>query len=188
MYLHQSVQGTIQVPVFEPVSLSSPPAAVKTKTGSASSAAAPETIDSSVEAARALSGTTSAEEQHIEAEYLNYPPLPRWMRVGSLKPCYHIDIHDDIPTYGRSTVALALLASQGVAIAWIWNFIANLIALACDSCEGVGHACVISAMFMLFFVPGSFVCWFRPLYSALHRVRAVLCFNCFGLGQLVTSP
>lgn len=97
----------------------------------------------------------------------NFPNFPQCMRVGFLKPCYHINIKAEIPLQGQRVLRLLFLAWEAYVIALLWNFISCLASLA-GNASGKSVSCALSAAYLLAFVPCSFSCWFNPLYNALR--------------------
>ncbi|KAJ3605160.1 hypothetical protein NHX12_027210, partial [Muraenolepis orangiensis] len=93
----------------------------------------------------------------------NWPPLPEKFPVG---PCFYQDISVDIPVEFQKTVKI---------IYYLWMFhsgtlFANLIGCLAWFCVDAsrGGDFGLAILWLLLFTPCSFVCWYRPLYSAFR--------------------
>jgi len=105
-----------------------------------------------------------------QARVNNFPPLPSWCPVQS---CFYQDISIDIPMEFQKLVRVAyyfwisyscllllnLVGSLTYFIATIHNTISNQ--------SGVTFG--LSILYLVLFVPCSFVCWFRPVYNAFQK-------------------
>ncbi|XP_077593165.1 secretory carrier-associated membrane protein 1-like [Stigmatopora nigra] len=94
----------------------------------------------------------------------NWPPLPRKFL---LRPCFYHDIAVDIPVEYQKTVnnmyylwmfhTGTLLANLAGSLAWF----------GVDPTRSVNLG--LAALWFLLFTPGSFVCWYRPIYGAFKN-------------------
>jgi len=91
----------------------------------------------------------------------NWPPLPSFMPC---QPCFYQDINVDIPVEFQETV-------KRLYYLWLLHtglYLANLFGTLCELFGGLddGSAFGVSLAYVIFFVPLSFLCWFRPAYKA----------------------
>jgi len=93
----------------------------------------------------------------------NWPPLPAFI---PLQPCFYQDISVDIPAEFQDTV-------RRLYYLWLLHaalLLANLFAGLCVLFGGLddGSMFGLSLIYCLFFIPLSFLCWFRPAYKAFR--------------------
>ncbi|XP_053156746.1 secretory carrier-associated membrane protein 4 [Hemicordylus capensis] len=92
----------------------------------------------------------------------NFPPLPKFI---PLKPCFYQNFADEIPIEHQMLV-------RRIYHLWIFYSITlgvNLIAcLAWWIGGGSGVNFGLALLWLLFFSPCSYVCWFRPVYKAFR--------------------
>merc|ERR1740123_169310 len=91
----------------------------------------------------------------------NWPPLPGFMPC---QPCFYQDINVDIPVEFQETV-------KRLYYLWLLHtalYLANLFGATCYLFGGLddGSAFGLSLAYVIFFIPASFLCWFRPAYKA----------------------
>jgi len=100
----------------------------------------------------------------FSARVNNWPPLPAFI---PLQPCFYQDISVDIPGEFQDTV-------RRLYYLWLLHaalLVANLFAGLCVLFAGLddGSMFGLSLVYCLFFIPLSFVCWFRPAYKAFKN-------------------
>ncbi|CAF0908411.1 unnamed protein product [Rotaria sordida] len=107
---------------------------------------------------------TNLQFQHTEK---NFPRLPQWCPI---RPCFYQDISIEIPIefqlWVRYLYYLWLLYSSTLA----FNFIGALSYFIVDK-EG-GTTFGLSIVYLILFIPLSYLCWFRPLYRAFRSDRS----------------
>ncbi|CAF1137913.1 unnamed protein product [Rotaria sordida] len=107
---------------------------------------------------------TNLQFQHTEK---NFPRLPQWCPI---RPCFYQDISIEIPIefqlWVRYLYYLWLLYSSTLA----FNFIGALSYFIVDK-EG-GTTFGLSILYLILFIPLSYLCWFRPLYRAFRSDRS----------------
>jgi hypothetical protein len=92
----------------------------------------------------------------------NWPPVPSVCPFG---PCFYQDISVEIPVEFQRVVRLAYY----LWIYFVAVLLANLIGgIAKWSVEGQTEYFSFSLITLILLTPGSFVCWFRPLYKAFR--------------------
>merc|ERR1712032_511545 len=94
----------------------------------------------------------------------NWPPLPSFMPC---QPCFYQDINVDIPVEFQEMVK---------RLYYLWLFhsllmIANLLGGICFLFSGMdkGSMFGLGLVYGAFFIPLSFLCWFRPAYKAFRN-------------------
>jgi len=94
----------------------------------------------------------------------NWPPLPSFMPC---QPCFYQDINVDIPVEFQEMVK---------RLYYLWLFhallmIANLFGGLCFLFSGIdkGSMFGLGLVYGFFFIPLSFLCWFRPAYKAFRN-------------------
>lgn len=92
----------------------------------------------------------------------NWPPLPQKCCVA---PCFYQDIGVDIPLEFQKIVRTMYYLWIFYAIVLLLNFLGGLAMLLK---EGQATNFGFSMLYMVLFVPLSFLCWFRPLYKAFR--------------------
>ncbi|CAF5144767.1 unnamed protein product, partial [Rotaria magnacalcarata] len=91
----------------------------------------------------------------------NFPPLPKICPCG---PCFYHDISIEIPSQFQIWVRYLYYLWLAYSITLFLNMIA---ALAYFSVDKDGAATFgLSIVYLVLFVPASYVCWFRPIYRA----------------------
>jgi len=93
----------------------------------------------------------------------NWPPLPACLPC---KPCFYQDINVDIPVEFQETV-------KRLYYLWLLHagmLLANLFGATCFLFGGLddGSTFGLSLVWCVFFIPLSFLCWFRPAYKAFR--------------------
>ncbi|KAK3727912.1 hypothetical protein QZH41_016367 [Actinostola sp. cb2023] len=98
----------------------------------------------------------------------NFPPLPKWFKC---KPCFYHDIQVDIPIEYQKTCRSLFVRWQVYSFVLLFNFVAALALMIVnpsnDSTDGETFG--ISIVYLLFNIPASFLCWYRPVYKALKN-------------------
>lgn len=94
----------------------------------------------------------------------NWPPLPNFLPC---KPCFYQDINVDIPVEFQETV-------KRLYYLWLLHaglLLANLFGALCFLFGGLDDGSLIglSLVWSVFFIPLSFLCWFRPAYKAFKN-------------------
>jgi len=99
----------------------------------------------------------------VNARINNWPPLPSFIPC---QPCFYQDINVDIPVEFQEHVK---------RLYYLWLFHAlvillNLFAGACLLFDGLddGRTFGMSIVYVVFNIPLSFLCWFRPVYKAFR--------------------
>merc|ERR1712179_156124 len=93
----------------------------------------------------------------------NWPPLPGFLPC---QPCFYQDINVDIPVEFQEMVK---------RLYYLWLFhaallIGNLFGGTCFLFGGLDNGSMfgLSLVYTFFFIPLSFLCWFRPAYKAFR--------------------
>merc|ERR1719318_2471122 len=93
----------------------------------------------------------------------NWPPLPSFMPY---QPCFYQDINVDIPVEFQEMVK---------RLYYLWLFhavllLGNLFGGTCFLFGGLDNGSMfgLSLVYTFFFIPLSFLCWFRPAYKAFR--------------------
>lgn len=96
----------------------------------------------------------------------NFPPLPSCCPV---RPCFYQDIGLEIPAPYRSIVLAHFFYWITYVLVLLLNVVASLVFLAAAANKLQGMAIVgFSVVFLVVCVPGSYTCWFRPIYKAFR--------------------
>ncbi|EDO31962.1 predicted protein, partial [Nematostella vectensis] len=98
----------------------------------------------------------------------NFPPLPKWFKC---KPCFYHDIQVDIPIEYQKLCRFLFIRWQAYSFVMFYNFIVAL-ALLSTSATGnhnEGKTFGLSILYLVWNVPASFLCWYRPAYKALKN-------------------
>ncbi|XP_008323934.2 secretory carrier-associated membrane protein 1 [Cynoglossus semilaevis] len=93
----------------------------------------------------------------------NWPPLPEKFPVA---PCFYHDITVDIPVEFQKTVKIMYYLWMAHTGTLLVNMVSCLAWFIVDVGRGVDFG--LSILWFLLFTPCSFVCWYRPLYSAFR--------------------
>jgi len=94
----------------------------------------------------------------------NWPPLPSFV---PLQPCFYQDINVDIPVEFQEMV-------KRLYYLWLYHsllMLGNLIAGTCLLFSGndpEGATFGLALVYSIFFIPLSYLCWFRPAYKAFR--------------------
>ncbi|CAF4545803.1 unnamed protein product [Rotaria sp. Silwood1] len=103
----------------------------------------------------------------IQKREKNFPPLPKFCPCG---PCFYQDISIEIPSefqiWVRYLYYLWLLYSATLFL----NMIAALSYFVVDKNGATTFG--LSLVYLFLFVPGSYICWFRPIYRAFREDSA----------------
>lgn len=100
----------------------------------------------------------------FNARVNNWPPLPSFIPIS---PCFYQDINVDIPVEFQEMVR---------RLYYLWLFhavllLGNLLAGTCMLFSGFddkGSTFGLSLVYCIFFIPLSYLCWFRPAYKAFR--------------------
>ncbi|UJR33674.1 hypothetical protein I4U23_021105 [Adineta vaga] len=97
----------------------------------------------------------------------NFPPLPS---ICPCRPCFYQDINIEIPTQFQLWVRYIYYLWLAYALTLFLNMIAALsyFVVAKEGATTFG----LSLVYLLLFVPLSYVCWFRPVYRAFREDSA----------------
>ncbi|XP_057308348.1 secretory carrier-associated membrane protein 2-like isoform X3 [Hydractinia symbiolongicarpus] len=93
----------------------------------------------------------------------NFPPLPKFCCV---QPCFYHDINTEIPIESQRTCRLFYYVWQLYVFSLCFNFICGFSAVI----AGVNNGATllgVSILYLVLFLPCSFVLWYRPIYKAL---------------------
>ncbi|XP_065672391.1 secretory carrier-associated membrane protein 2 isoform X5 [Hydra vulgaris] len=93
----------------------------------------------------------------------NFPPLPKFFCV---QPCFYHDISLEIPIESQKTCKILFYLWQLYSFTLFFNFITAIALLATGGKDG-GTTLGVSILYMVLFIPCSFLCWYRPIYKAL---------------------
>lgn len=107
----------------------------------------------------ALRATGDFRRQH------NWPPLPSFC---PMKPCFFQDISVDIQPEFQKTVTLG----YNLWIGFVFTLLINLfgaLAIMIRGIEGASEIFSFGLMSFIFFVPLTYMTWFRPLYKAFKN-------------------
>ena len=111
----------------------------------------------------------------------NWPPLPNFLPC---KPCFYQDINVDIPVEFQETVKRLYylwlckfkMLRLNLSVTKIYSvhaglLLANLFGALCFLFGGLDDGSLIglSLVWSVFFIPLSFLCWFRPAYKAFKN-------------------
>ncbi|XP_053206268.1 secretory carrier-associated membrane protein 1-like isoform X2 [Panonychus citri] len=97
----------------------------------------------------------------------NWPPIPKFCPVG---PCFYQDINVDIPPEFQKIVRYGYRLWILNVLVLFTNFLGGLAIFTVDGDHDIFSS---SILMLLFLAPGSFLCWFRPLYKAFRSDSAV---------------
>lgn len=95
----------------------------------------------------------------------NWPPLPSFC---PLKPCFFQDINVDIRPEFQKTVQLGYHLWIGFVFTQLLNIFAAILLLSYDV-KDAGSNLSFGLMTCIFFVPLTYLSWFRPLYKAFKN-------------------
>ncbi|CAF3587622.1 unnamed protein product [Rotaria socialis] len=104
---------------------------------------------------------TSTDPTKILKREKNFPPLPKICPCG---PCFYQDISIEIPSQFQIWVRYLYYLWLAYAVTLFLNMIAALSYFSVDK-EGA-TTFGLSLVYLVLFVPASYVCWFRPIYRA----------------------
>jgi len=93
----------------------------------------------------------------------NWPPLPHWI---PLQPCFYQDFQVDIPLEFQRIVKITYYLWMFHVGILFMNVLGTLSYFIVDSAAGTVFG--LSILYFILFTPGSFVCWYRPLYKAFR--------------------
>jgi hypothetical protein len=95
----------------------------------------------------------------------NWPPLPSFFPIG---PCFYQDINVEIRPEFQTIVRYAYYLWLSYVAVLLFNMFTVIVLEIGGVWTGKDGIVISSIMFVLFFVPLSFVGWFRPLYKAFR--------------------
>ncbi|XP_060760913.1 secretory carrier-associated membrane protein 3 isoform X2 [Neoarius graeffei] len=93
----------------------------------------------------------------------NWPPLPSFCPVG---PCFYHDINVEISQGFQRIVTTMYYYWMCSVCTLVFNFISFLARFFVDVKGGIDFGLAI--VWLLLFIPCSFVCWYRPVYKAFR--------------------
>jgi hypothetical protein len=93
----------------------------------------------------------------------NFPPLPKWCPC---QPCFYHNISVELPPSSQSRVRLLWIFWIVTELQLVLNMIACLAAYIVCNDDDDGIAFGMSLLWLVLFVPMSFLCWYWPLYKA----------------------
>lgn len=99
----------------------------------------------------------------FNARVNNWPPIPSFI---PLQPCFYQDINVDIPVEFQEMV-------RRLYYLWLLHaalLLANMFGGLCYLFGGLDNGSMFgfSLVYCFFFIPLSFICWFRPAYKAFR--------------------
>jgi len=99
----------------------------------------------------------------FNARVNNWPPIPSFI---PLQPCFYQDINVDIPVEFQEMV-------RRLYYLWLLHaalLLGNLFGGVCFLFGGLDNGSMfgLSLVYCFFFIPLSFICWFRPAYKAFR--------------------
>lgn len=93
----------------------------------------------------------------------NWPPLPS---ICPIKPCFFQDINVDIRPEFQRTVQLGYQLWMSFVLVQLLNLIATIVLTVNDSTSGHTPYALVT---VIFFIPLTYMAWFRPLYNAFKN-------------------
>jgi hypothetical protein len=97
----------------------------------------------------------------------NWPPFPEWCIPPFVPWIYH-SITNEIPADNRKLVFLMFNLWKFHCLCYFLNFLAALSFLRCGRCSSKIMHLVLALLYVIAFVPGSFVLWYRSLYRGFQ--------------------
>ncbi|KAJ3596409.1 hypothetical protein NHX12_002816 [Muraenolepis orangiensis] len=91
----------------------------------------------------------------------NWPPLPKSFPI---KPCFYQDFSEDIPDEHRRVCKMIYYLWMFNCVTLFLNLLACLAVFTTDAAYGVDFG--LSILWLILFMPCSFLCWYRPVYKA----------------------
>ncbi|XP_065060081.1 secretory carrier-associated membrane protein 1-like [Rhopilema esculentum] len=95
----------------------------------------------------------------------NFPPLPKKFCPN---PCFYHDISVDIPIEFQKTCRMVFYVWQLYSFALLYNCICSLALLIVGGDNGA-ETFGVSLLYLVLFVPCSFIFWYRALYKAFKN-------------------
>ncbi|CAF0957427.1 unnamed protein product [Adineta ricciae] len=97
----------------------------------------------------------------------NFPPLPA---ICPCRPCFYQDINIEIPGQFQAWVRYIYYLWLAYSLTLFLNMIAGLSYFVVDK-DGASTF-GLSLVYLVLFVPLSYICWFRPIYRAFREDSA----------------
>lgn len=94
----------------------------------------------------------------------NWPPLPSFL---PFQPCFYQDINVDIPVEFQEMVKRLYYLWLFHALLMLYNLVAGTCLLFSGN-DTTGSTFGLSLVYAIFFIPLSYLCWFRPAYKAFR--------------------
>jgi len=94
----------------------------------------------------------------------NWPPLPSFMPC---QPCFYQDINVDIPVEFQEMVKRLYYLWLFHALLMVCNMLGGFCSLLTGNDKGSMFG--LGIVYCAFFIPLSFLCWFRPAYKAFRN-------------------
>jgi len=94
----------------------------------------------------------------------NWPPLPSFL---PFQPCFYQDINVDIPVEFQEMVKRLYYLWLFHAVLMLGNLFAGTCLLFSGN-DANGSTFGLSLVYCVFFIPLSYLCWFRPAYKAFR--------------------
>jgi len=94
----------------------------------------------------------------------NWPPLPSFL---PFQPCFYQDINVDIPVEFQEMVKRLYYLWLFHAVLMLGNMFAGTCLLFSGN-DANGSTFGLSLVYCVFFIPLSYLCWFRPAYKAFR--------------------
>jgi hypothetical protein len=94
----------------------------------------------------------------------NWPPLPSFL---PFQPCFYQDINVDIPVEFQEMVKRLYYLWLFHALLMVFNLMAGTCLLFSGN-DATGSTFGLSLVYAVFFIPLSYLCWFRPAYKAFR--------------------
>ncbi|KAM9796598.1 secretory carrier-associated membrane protein 4 isoform 2-T2 [Syngnathus typhle] len=92
----------------------------------------------------------------------NFPPLPKFLKV---KLCFYQNISEEIPAQHQQLVRRIFILWMIYSVTLCLNLIG---CIALWAVGGSGTNFGLALLWLILFSPGSYACWFRPIYKALR--------------------
>lgn len=115
----------------------------------------------------------------------NWPPLPSFCPI---KPCFFQDINVDIRPEFQKTVQLGYQLWIGFIFMLLLNLFGSIVLMI--NAENTVSFFTFSLMTLVFFVPLTYMSWFRPLYKAFKNDSSfnfIIFFIIFGIQIFLTG-
>uniref|UniRef100_A0A3Q3X9N2 Secretory carrier-associated membrane protein n=1 Tax=Mola mola TaxID=94237 RepID=A0A3Q3X9N2_MOLML len=113
-------------------------------------------------------------EQELQSKQNNWPPFPRNFPI---KPCFYQDFSEEIPPEYHRVCKMIYYLWMLNCVTLFLNLLACLAYFISDGSQGVDFG--LSILWLILFMPCSFLCWYRPIYKAFKTDSSVSFFFFF---------